>query len=167
MNINMEQTTINSGELSETIDRKLTRVARGAAIAAGAAASGYAAYRIIRAKRSPVKQLEHDVEEWLTDRIDTLKKDMHLGVEKAELLKSETEKWVKSGIRVAKKSLGAASAVRALLRLAIEKKFVVMKLHLHNELELKTDVEIEGLHKFYAELWAKMFPDVEVKTIVR
>ena len=42
-----------------------------------------------------------------------------------------------------------------------------MKLHLHNELQLHGDVEIDSLHSFYAELWAKMYPDVEVKTIVR
>jgi hypothetical protein len=161
----MEQTTLNSGELSETIDRKMTRVVRGAALAAGAAASGYAAYRIIRSKRSPMKQLEHDVEEWLTDRLETLKKDLNLGLDKAELLKAEAEKWVRSGLKTAKKSLELASAARTLLRLASEKKFVAMKLHLHNELELRSDIEIDGLHKFYAELWAKMFPDVEMKTV--
>jgi hypothetical protein len=163
----MATVTINSGELSETIDRKLTRAARGAAIAAGAAATGYAAYRLLRPKRSPIKQLEHDVEEWLGGRMSTLKNELDLGVEKAEVLKEEVEKWIKSGLKTAKKSFGVASTVRDLLRLAAEKRFIAMKLHLHNELELKTDVEIEGLHKFYGELWAKMFPDVQVKTIVR
>lgn len=159
-------TEIESGEVSQAIDNKMARVARTAAIAAGAAASGYAAYRIIRAQRSPAKQLEHDMEQWLTDRVETLKKELNLGLEKADMLKSEVEKWVKSGLKTARKSFGAASTVRSLLRLATEKKFVAMKLHLHNELDLKADLEIEALHRFYGELWAKMFPDVQLKTVI-
>ena len=162
----MTTTTMDSGELTNTVDKKMSHLARNAAIAAGAAASGYAAYRLIRGKRSPVKQLEYDVEEWLTDRVDSLKKELNLGLDKAGVLKDEVEKWVKSGIKATKKSLDASSAVQSLLRLAAEKRFVAMKLHLHNELELKSDIEIDGLHKFYAELWVKMFPDVQIKSVM-
>ncbi|GEM_PF-6111908 len=138
-------------------DRKtLKKTVQSVAIATGALAAGYGAFRLIRGRRAD-RSYEERAKEWLKQRIENIQTVLDLSLEKAEEIHDEIEGTLHKTLKLLDRAECMKPNMREKLHIAVDKMLLKMKVNLHKNLELKTELQLEVLENFYNELRGWIF----------